>query len=239
MEETVNIFLLWILTGIPNYQQYIKDVPGLDRYPNAAAINVLTEVTVDIQDDTTYTYDVFYIKKILTYKGKIRYSDVDLLYNADHETVELGECFTVDPDGKKVVVPSEAFHDQEHYLTLSSPEYVNIRQKTVNFPGVEPGYFVVVHYSRTNKRREFVDGVEHMMEANPYLLFSVLPVQRMSGCLQHGDLGGDGRLFLRETEERDQGKQRDCAEKQEDNQGSEIPRGQVVQDIRLYCEHLH
>jgi hypothetical protein len=169
MEEIVNVFLLWILTGIPNYQQYIKDVPGLDRYPNAAAINVLTEVTVDIRDDTTYTYDVFYIKKILTYKGKIRYSDVDLLYDANHETVELGECFTVDPGGKKVVVPSEAFHDQEHYLTLSSPEYVNIRQKTVNFPAVEPGYFVVVHYSRTNKRKEFVDGVEHMMEANPYL----------------------------------------------------------------------
>ncbi len=166
--------LLLVLIGIPlyaipNYKDYIKDIPGLEAYPNAIAVNVLTEVKLDIDEDTSYTYEVFYIKKILTYRGKKRYSDVKILYNADYETVKLGECFAINQKGEKTSVPPEAVYDSEHSLTLASLDYINFREKVISFPGVEPGCFIVVHYTKTNNRKEFIDGVEHLMEENSYL----------------------------------------------------------------------
>ena len=163
-------FLIAIqLFAIPNYKDYTKNVPGLDKYPNATAINVLTDIQLNINPDTTYTYEVFYIKKILTYKGKKRYSDVKFIYNADYESIELGDCFTVNQEGEKIPLPPEAIHDSEHYLTLISPDYINFREKIINFPGIEPGYFIIVNYTLKNHRKEFISGVEHLMEENPFL----------------------------------------------------------------------
>ncbi len=163
------ILITFYLFAVPNYKDYIQNVPGLDKYPNATAINVLTDIQLNINPDTTYTYEVFYIKKILTYKGKKRYSDVKFIYNADYESIDLGDCFTVNQEGEKIPLPPEAIHDSEHYLTLMSPDYINFREKIVNFPGIEPGYFIIVNYTLKNHRKEFISGVEHLMEENPFL----------------------------------------------------------------------
>jgi hypothetical protein len=53
--------------------------------------------------------------------------------------------------------------------SILSPDYINFREKIINFPQIEPGYFVVVDYTITHKRCEPVNGVEHLKETNPYL----------------------------------------------------------------------
>jgi hypothetical protein len=77
----------------------IKDVPGIEEYPDASALNVLTEIKMTVEEDFSFQRHIFYVKKMLNYKGKKRYSDVKISYNADFEEIELGHCFTIDTEG--------------------------------------------------------------------------------------------------------------------------------------------
>ena len=151
-----------------DYKDLIKNVSGIEKYPDASAINVFTKIDINVNKDESYTKHVFYIKKILTYKGKRNYSDVKLDYNNKFETIELGECFSI-RDGKKITIPIEAIHDNGTYLTMYSPEYIDQRQKVINFPAIEPNDFIVVEYTITSKANNYFSGVEQMQEDNPYL----------------------------------------------------------------------
>ena len=144
-----------------------KDVPN--EYLNASALNVLTEIDMTVEKDFSFQRHIFYVKKILNYKGKKRYSDLKISYNADFEQIELGHCFAIDTEGNRIEIPENQIYDMNDTESIMSPDYINFRQKIVNFPQIEPGYFVVVDYTITNTRCEPVNGVEHLQETNPYL----------------------------------------------------------------------
>ncbi|MDO9576436.1 MAG: DUF3857 domain-containing protein [Candidatus Cloacimonadales bacterium] len=147
----------------------IQDIAGIDKYPDASAINVLTEIELNIAEDFSYDYHVFYVKKILNYKGTRRYSDVKISYNGDYEKIELGNCFTIDTEGNRIEIPANQIYDMNDTESIQSPDYINNREKIINFPQIEPGYFVVLDYTITSHRCEPVSGVEHLRESNPYL----------------------------------------------------------------------
>ena len=170
MRKIFIILISIIFTGAyaQDYKKLIENVPGSDKFPDASAINVYTKIDLNVNKDGSSTKHVYYIKKILTYKGKNRYSDVKLTYNANIEKIELGECFSV-RNGEKIPIPKEAIHDNESYMMMYSPEYINERQKVVNFPAIEPGDFIIVDYTITLNPKDFFSGIEQMQEANPYL----------------------------------------------------------------------
>ncbi len=170
MKKLISIFLavFYISVSAQDYKEYIKNVPGQDKYPEASAINVITKVDITLNKDGSFEEHIFYIKKILNYKGKNKYSDVKIDYNANFSTIDLGKCFTV-RDNKKIRLPKEAIHNNETYMTTFSPEYINQRQEVINFPAIESGDFVVLNYTLKSKQREYFSGYEHMMEENPYL----------------------------------------------------------------------
>ncbi len=181
MKKIIFIIISFVVIGAfaQDYKTLIKNVPGADKYPDASAINVFTKVDVEVSKDGTSKKHVYYVKKILTYKGKSKYSDVKIDYDAKIESVELGECFSV-RDGKKIEIPKEAIHDNGTFLTMYSPEYINQRQKVVNFPAIEPNDFIVVDYVITRKPNDYFSGVEHMQEENPYLkkIFSITALDK-------------------------------------------------------------
>ena len=164
----VLLSIVIIVANAQDYKELIKNVPGADKYPDASAINVFTKIDIDLSADGSFKKHVYYIKKILTYKGKRRYSDVKLDYNANIESIELGECFSI-RDGEKIAIPKEAIHDNGTFMTMYSPEYINERQKVVNFPAIEPNDYIVVDYTITKKPKDFFSGEEQMQEGNPYL----------------------------------------------------------------------
>ncbi len=171
MKKIISLLILavfYISVSAQDYKEYIKNVPGQDKYPEASAINVITKIDVTLNKDGSFEKHVFYIKKILNYKGKSKYSDVKINYNANFSTIDLGECFSV-RDTTKLPLPKEAVHNNGTSLTTMSPEYINQRQEVINFPTVEPGDFIVLNYTLKSKPRAFFSGYEHMMEENPYL----------------------------------------------------------------------
>ena len=163
------VFSFIIISGFAqDYKELIKNVPGLDKYPDASAVNVYTQIDINLHGDGSYSKHVYYIKKILNYKGKNRYSDLKIGYNDNFESVELGECFTI-RNGEKISLPKEATHDNENFMTMVSPEFINKREKVVNFPAIEPNDFIVVDYIISSHPKTFFSGTEHMQEANPYI----------------------------------------------------------------------
>jgi hypothetical protein len=170
MKKFITIILLFlvVVASAQDYKALIKDAPGKDKYPDASALNIFTKVDITVNADGSSSRHVYYIKEILTYKGKTRYSDVKITYNANFETVKIGHCFTV-KDGKEVPLPKEAIHDNATYLTMYSPEYINQKQTVVNLPSVEPGSFVIMDYTIETKGKDYFSGVEHFQEENPYL----------------------------------------------------------------------
>lgn len=170
MKNILTIILSLIIINVygQDYKQLIKNTPGLDKYPDASAINVYTNVNIDLNKDQSYSKHVYYIKKILNYNGKHKYSDVKINYNANYESIEIGDCFSVRGD-QKIPVPKEAIHDNESNLTMYSPVYINQRQTVINLPAVEPGDFIVVDYTIKAKAHSFFSGIEQMQEMNPYL----------------------------------------------------------------------
>ncbi|HQO09869.1 MAG TPA: DUF3857 and transglutaminase domain-containing protein [Clostridiales bacterium] len=150
-------------------QKMIDSLDPEASYPNATALNIYTEVTYDINDDYSYEHKVFYLKKILDYSGKIRYSDVEIEYNPDYETVELIDYYSLSPEKVKIPVPENQVYDLNTDYAVWSPEYIHNRKKIINFPQVEPGYYIVLEYRIKNTRKLPPNGVEHFQESNPYL----------------------------------------------------------------------
>jgi hypothetical protein len=166
------IFLISLTINVNLYadriDELIKNVPGVETYKDASAIHVFTEVEMEVRDDYSYTQHVFSLRKILNYKGKKEYSDVTLSYNADYEKIEPGKCFSIDPSGKRIPIPENQINDLNSSTSIMHP-LINFRETIINFPQIEPGYFIVLDYTVINNRRKPITGVEHFRGSNPHM----------------------------------------------------------------------
>ncbi|MCD6367240.1 MAG: DUF3857 and transglutaminase domain-containing protein [Bacteroidales bacterium] len=169
MKKIITLILSVFVLSVSgqNYKEIIKNVSD-KQYPDASALNIYTKVDITLNADGSFSKHYYYIKKILTYKGKTKYSDVKISYNKNFETIKLGECFSV-RDNKKIPLPKEATHDNATYMTMYSPEYINQWQTVVNLPAIEPGDYVVMDYTIESKPHSYFSGKEHFQEENPYL----------------------------------------------------------------------
>lgn len=146
----------------------IKNVPGSEKYKDASAIDVFTGIEIEVKEDYSYTGHVFSIRKILNYKGKKEYSDVTLSYNADYEKIEPGKCFSIDPSGKRIPIPENQINDLNSSTSIVHP-LINFRETIINFPQIEPGYYIVLEYTVINNRKKPVTGVEQFRGSNPFM----------------------------------------------------------------------
>ena len=169
MKKVITLILSVFVLSVSgqDYKEIIKNA-STKQYSDASALNVYTKVDITLNADGSFSKHYYYIKKILTYKGKTKYSDVKITYNKNFETIKLGECFSV-RDNEKIPLPKEATHDNATYMTMYSPEYINQWQTVVNLPAIEPGDYVVMDYTIESKPRTYFSGIEHFQEENPYL----------------------------------------------------------------------
>lgn len=170
--KTVLILILTVgpalFLSADRIDEVIKNAPGAKDYPEAAAIDLFTEITIDVNDDYSYTGHVYTIRKILNYKGKKEYSDVTLSYNADHEKITPGNCFTVTASGERIPIPENQINDLNSRTSIRHP-LINYRETVINYPGVEPGHVIVLDYTVHNHRKKPVTGVEHFQGGDPNL----------------------------------------------------------------------
>ncbi|MCP4151875.1 MAG: DUF3857 and transglutaminase domain-containing protein [bacterium] len=146
----------------------IKNIPDDKHFRDAAVLDVIRETAVDVKDDYSYSVHIYYIKKILSYKGKKEYSDIKLRYNGEYESLKLGNCFAIDPKGNRIAIPENQIHDMNTRGAIFNP-LIKTRETIVNFPQIEPGYFIIMDYTLYNSRKKPVDYVESFRLYQPLL----------------------------------------------------------------------
>ncbi|MBN2790706.1 MAG: DUF3857 and transglutaminase domain-containing protein [Candidatus Delongbacteria bacterium] len=168
------ILTILVITGITfasyDIDKLISQYDNDKVYEDATTVNIFTDVNFDVEEDYSFTKHVFFLKKIVNYSGKKRYSDVTVEYDPDYESVELLTKVTIDPEGIKHEVPENQIYDLNTRDAVSSPEYINDRKKVINFPAIEPGYYLALEYKITNTRKMPVNQIVHFQESNPYII---------------------------------------------------------------------
>jgi tetratricopeptide (TPR) repeat protein len=115
----------------------IQKSPGLEAYPQASAIYLLTDENITLQSDNHLVTDFHYCIKILNDRGKEKFGEVSIPYDSTYEKLELTYARTIKPDGTVVTVGDKNIRDVSLYLNF--PMYSNARVKIVSMPEVAVG----------------------------------------------------------------------------------------------------
>jgi len=114
------------------------------------------ERVVDFSDAQTCTIARSVTKKVLTYAGKKRHSELKLTYNPAWESVRIDRAVVVSPDGTTRTVSAEEVNLMDAAWVGSAPRYSAEKTMVVSLPGVEKGSVIDVVTIRELKGLPFV-----------------------------------------------------------------------------------
>lgn len=112
--------------------------------PDAELLQDDQELTV--QDDHTATLRVSYVKRILTYEGKISESELKLPYNPSTQAVRLLEAYVVSASGKRQEGSPDEINLMDAGWNGSARRYTGGKIFVDSLPGVDIGSTIHVSY---------------------------------------------------------------------------------------------
>lgn len=150
------------LTGIndldPETAGVIAAAPSADKYPQAGALILLSDESVEVSPDNKAVYRLHYIVKILNERGKEYFSEAPVEYDSTDEKIKLEYARTIKPDGTVVDIGSKHVRDVSKYLNF--PLYSNARVLIISFPEITEGavieYEVTLHKTELINKKDFV-----------------------------------------------------------------------------------
>ncbi|MBU1871769.1 MAG: DUF3857 domain-containing protein, partial [Candidatus Omnitrophica bacterium] len=122
----------------------INAAPGAEKYPNAAALILLSDELINISAENTAVFSEHFLIKILNERGKQNFSEIVIDYDSTYEKVELEYARTIRPDGIVVSVGSRHIRDVSKYLNF--PLYSNARARIISFPEITEGSIIEYKY---------------------------------------------------------------------------------------------
>jgi tetratricopeptide (TPR) repeat protein len=136
----------------PFVAEIIRKAPDQKDYPQAGAIVLYCDETVEINSDNTLVSELHYVIKILNERGK-KYAEVEFGYDSTFDKVELLYAHTIKPDGEVVSVGQKHIRDVSRYLNY--PLYSNARVMIISMPEVTEG--AIIEYKIRKYRSKLVN----------------------------------------------------------------------------------
>ena len=115
---------------------------------------------VEVTDAHSSTYKVSFSKRILTYAGKIRDSEIKVPYNPACETARLTRGVVVSKTGQRQEISSGEINVMDAGWNASAKRYTGGKILVANLPGVEIGSTIEVAFEITGKDLPFVSSFE-------------------------------------------------------------------------------
>jgi len=134
-------------------RQLVEDSPSQEAYPEASALILLSDETIELTDDGRLESTVHGVIKILNDRGKEAFGEVSLTYDATYEKLDVLFARTIRPDGTVVSVGDKNIRDVSLYLNF--PLYSNARVRILSMPEVAPGS--VIEYAFRLTRAQLAD----------------------------------------------------------------------------------
>ncbi len=170
---------------------------------NAEIIDSHKELTVI--DAHTATLKMNYSKRILTYAGKIRESEVKIPYNPACQTVKLTRGVVTSKDGQRQEISTGEMNVMDAGWNASAKRYTGEKILVANLPGVEIGSVIDVALEITTTNAPFISGFESFQLPDD-LDHKSFTLTAPAGLTIHKIVSGEGNTIKQEHSE-DGGKQ--------------------------------
>ncbi|HVU33302.1 MAG TPA: DUF3857 domain-containing protein [Opitutaceae bacterium] len=113
-----------------------------------------------VTDAHTAVLSVRYVKKILSYAGKIRESEVKIPFNPATEDARLLRASVTSPTGVRQEISAIETHRMDAGWDSSARRYTGGKLLVANLPGVEIGSTIEVAYQITEHDRPYISGFQ-------------------------------------------------------------------------------
>jgi transglutaminase-like putative cysteine protease len=154
----------------PAIRKLIEASPGVEAYPEAAALILFSDETMTLTDDSRLVSEVHMVIKILNDRGKEAYGEVSMGYDATYEKLDVAFARTIAPDGRVITVGDKNIRDVSVYLNF--PLYSNARARIISMPEVAAGsvieYKATITQSKLPNKKDF-DAVYWLQADDPIL----------------------------------------------------------------------
>lgn len=137
----------------PAVAAVISNAPSAAHYPQAGALILDCDESVEITPDNRKISRMHYLIKILNERGKQDFSESKIEYDSTFEKIELNFARIIKPDGSIVDVGTRHIRDVSKYLNF--PLYSNARVYIISFPEITEG--AVIEYSVTITRNQLIN----------------------------------------------------------------------------------
>jgi transglutaminase-like putative cysteine protease len=115
---------------------------------------------LEVTGPHTAVYRVNYSKRILTYAGKIRESEVRIPYNPACGTARLIRAVVTSPTGGRQEIATDEINLMDAGWNPSAKRYTGGKILVASLPGVEVGSTIQVEYEITYTNKPFLAGFE-------------------------------------------------------------------------------
>ena len=114
----------------------------------------------DVTGPHSGIYRVKYAKRILTYSGKIRESEVKIPFNPACEKARLISAVVTSPGGARQEISKDEINVMDEGWNASAKRYTGGKILVASLPGVEVGSTIEVEFEVTYTNRPFLAGFE-------------------------------------------------------------------------------
>jgi transglutaminase-like putative cysteine protease len=119
-----------------------------------------SEKTLTVANEHTATYHVKYSKKILTYDGKIRESQVKVEYNPACEEARIIGATVISTNGSRQEISPGEINYMDQGWNAGARRYTGGKILVASLPGVDIGSTIEVEYEVKMKNLPFLSGYE-------------------------------------------------------------------------------
>jgi len=115
---------------------------------------------LDVTDPHAAVYRVKFSKRILTYSGKIRESEVKIPFNPACEQARLISAVVTSATGERQEISQDEINVMDEGWNASAKRYTGGKILVASLPGVEVGSTIEVEYEIVSTNKPFISGFE-------------------------------------------------------------------------------
>ena len=182
----------WLDTDV---EGLIENAPDKEDFPDDSAIFLKMQEVADVAEDGSVVTTRNRLIKILTLRGRERYSNQSFLFNEELSVLSLVKGMTVTKMGRLKEVEEDAINDVTPAFLKGASMYANVLEKVISFPVAGPGSTMELQIKEEHEPAidGSYSGIEYMGAMDPMFATS-FTIRYPAGALAPSSVGYTGDL---------------------------------------------
>ena len=192
LAATVGLAEQWLDTDVA---RLIESAPDKEDYPDASALFLKIQEMAEVAEDGSVVTTRNKLIRILTLRGRERYSNQSFLFNEELSALSLVKGVTVTKMGRVKEVEDDAINEVTPAFLKGASMYANVLEKVVSFPAAGSG--ATMELQLREDHEPAVDGgysgIEYLGATDPVFAAS-FTIRYPEGARAPSSVGYTGNL---------------------------------------------